>query len=312
MVFEWVTSKFKERQLKKAQIQAEADHMVIISGLSILNPTWRTFFKRTPFYDLETDSIDFKKLENYLTELRINQSIHSSSHCKDCLYHKWCDEDIDKLSSEIKYESERLDYTERVELEHLKSLFMILTGETEYYHYSDFNNLKPIIKEYREQYRNLDETISNFENKIYQKNKEIERLQHLLNDSPVQNVVKIVEKEPTKDNRPIKRSDKIYRMFKLRVLKRDKVCQCCGATENIHVHHLSSFALHNSRGADTDNGIALCEDCHKEYHRIHGKLEDNNPVNFAKFMREYGNAMQVNLDYEIPSDNIFEEVLGGK
>ena len=123
--------------------------------------------------------------------------------------------------------------------------------------------------------------------------------------------VKIIEKEVPQDNRPIiKRGSAIYNKFRLKVLKRDEVCQCCGSTHNLHVHHISSFKLHNSRGVEVESGITLCEDCHNQYHSIYGKGHKNNPVNFAKFMREYGEPMQVNLDYVSgESDTI---ILGGK
>lgn len=313
MVFEWVTSKFKERQLKKAQIQAEADHIVIVSGLSILNPTARTFFQDMPFYDLETDSIDFKELEQYICDLRYWRDCYLNKECKECFYYDVAHRNLDKLHdipSPYDLHCDDMNYSARTELEHLRELFKILTGEDEYYYSSDFANLKEIIKDYRDQYRNIDEIIHNFENKIYQKNKEIERLQKVVGkDSSEESKIA----EVPKDNRPIKRESKIYRKFRMAVLKRDKVCQCCGSTENIHVHHLNSFKHYNSLGADPNNGIALCEDCHRQYHSIYGNSHHNNSVNFAKFMREYGNAMQVNLDYVIDDDdNNPATVLGGK
>lgn len=312
MVFEWITAKFKERQLKKAQIQAEADHMVIVSGLSILNPVARTFFKDMPFYDLETDSVDFKELEQYISDLR-----HENKECNNCLYHDnyktfakaehvFFEEkrNLDASYADTQYS---LSITSIYEFEHLKKLFMELTGKDEFYYTSDFNEAMEMVKEYKEGYRNLDETISNFENKIYQKNKEITRLQTLLDKKSVKEVVKVIEKEPKKDNRPITRSSKIYNKFKRHVLKRDEVCQCCGSTENLHVHHLSSYKHDKQRRADTSNGIVLCEDCHTQFHSLYGKGHKNNPVNFAKFMREYGKSMQVNLDYTIKEDNILLE-----
>lgn len=322
MVFEWVTAKFKERQLKKAQIQAEADHMVIVSGLSILNPTARTFFKDMPFYDLETDSVDFKKLEDYLYELQHWKNLYGEKQCMECSFKQNYDDfrdakwDLKSELREVQADYKTNNYSFGIcdlhEFEHLKNLFRELTGKEEYYFLHDFEDAMKSVKEYKEHYRNLDETISNFENKIYQKNKEIERLQTILDEKPVKEVVKIVEKEPARDTRPITRGSKIYNKFRLRVLKRDEVCQCCGATHNLHVHHLSSYKYDKQRRADTNNGIALCEECHQQFHSLYGKEDKNNPVNFAKFMREYAKPMQVDLDYSINEDNIFLEMLGGK
>ena len=314
MVFEWVSAKFKERQLRKAQIQAEADHMVIVSGLSILNPTSRTFFKDMPFYDLETDAVDFKKLEQYICDLRYWRGAHRDKECQSCFYHECTNKNLDQLheipSFQHNLKCKDMDYHARTELEHLRELFKLLTDEEDYYYPSDFNNLKNIVVDYREQYRNLDETISNFENKIYQKNKEIERLHTLLDEKPVtevKEVPKIVYKETPKDDRPIERDSKIYRKFRMAVLKRDKVCQCCGSTENLHVHHMNSFKHYNQLGADPNNGIALCDECHRQFHSIYGNSHHNNSANFAKFMREYGKAMQVNLDYTIEDEDIILE-----
>lgn len=315
MVFEWVTAKFKQRQLQKAQIQAEADHMVIVSGLSILNPTARTFFKDMPFYNAETDAIDFKELEHYISDLKHWKGRYGEKQCKECAYLDWWEHHMDTMH-EIRrdYDANPLSYREGVELEHLRELFKILTGEDEYYYPSDFNNVKDIVVDYREQYRNFDETISNFENKIYQKNREIERLQSLLEEKPVKEVKevpKIVYKETPKDDRPIERDSKIYRKFRMAVLKRDKVCQCCGSTEKLHVHHMNSFKHYNQLGADPNNGIVLCDECHRQFHSIYGNSHHNNSANFAKFMREYGQAMQVNLDY-IAGDMCALDELGGK
>lgn len=306
MVFEWVTAKFKERQLKKAQIQAEADHMVIVSGLSILNPTARTFFKGMPFYNLETDSVDFKKLEQYICDLRYLRYSYNNKHCKTCFYKKNFDDfnnaccELSKELNNHKHTPYTLAYSEQTELENLRGLFKILTGEDVYKYPTDMHNVIEIVKEFKEQLENNNSRISNFENKIYQKNKEIERLQTLLDEKPVtevKEVPKIVYKETPKDDRPIERDSKIYRKFRMAVLKRDKVCQCCGSTENLHVHHMNSFKHYNQLGADPNNGIALCDKCHRQFHSIYGNSHHNNSANFAKFMREYGQAMQVNLDY---------------
>ena len=292
MVFEWVTTKFKERQLQKAQIQAEADHMVIVSGLSILNPTARTFFKDMPFYNAETDAIDFKELEQYLCNLRYWRGAHLDKECKECFYQNCNNQffsDLNEITHST-YKEKVLEYSERKELEELRKE----------------------VKQLRED-NNIQTVSDNYNNKIYQKNKEIERLQTLLNEKPVKEVVKVEYKEIPKDEKPLlKRSSPSVLKFRTKVLKRDKVCQCCGSTENIEVHHLSAFKTHNSRADEVNNGIALCVDCHKEYHRIYGRDGYyNNPVTFAKFLREYGQAMQVNLDY-IAGDMCALDELGGK
>ena len=52
--------------------------------------------------------------------------------------------------------------------------------------------------------------------------------------------------------------------FAKQVLKKDRVCQECGATENLQAHHIIPFSV---GGADTlENGEALCPSCHANRH----------------------------------------------
>ena len=96
----------------------------------------------------------------------------------------------------------------------------------------------------------------------------------------------------------VERESKEYRRFKEAVLKRDKVCQCCGSSENVEVHHALSFNQYNSLGADTNNGIVLCKECHTEYHSKYGYKKKNNPVTLAQFLRDYGMSPQSTLKEE--------------
>jgi len=53
-----------------------------------------------------------------------------------------------------------------------------------------------------------------------------------------------------------------YRMFRLKVIDRDKVCQQCGATTNLEVHHIKEFALYPRLRLDEQNALTLCKSCH--------------------------------------------------
>ena len=59
------------------------------------------------------------------------------------------------------------------------------------------------------------------------------------------------------------------------VIERDKVCQICGASENLQAHHIIPIS---EDGPDVpENGIALCPACHADQHpeRLRGViLED--------------------------------------
>ncbi|MFR7638714.1 MAG: HNH endonuclease [Allobaculum sp.] len=41
--------------------------------------------------------------------------------------------------------------------------------------------------------------------------------------------------------------------------KRDKVCQHCGATDNLQVHHISHWSDDPVNRINPDNGILLCK-----------------------------------------------------
>lgn len=105
-------------------------------------------------------------------------------------------------------------------------------------------------------------------------------------------------------HKTIKRESKEYNRFRESVLKRDKVCQCCGSNEDLEVHHLFSFKNYNSLGADTKNGITLCKECHTQYHSQYGTKKNNNPVTFARFLRDYGMTAQSTLDNSSNDDEM--------
>lgn len=64
-----------------------------------------------------------------------------------------------------------------------------------------------------------------------------------------------------------------YRKWRLQVLKRDGyTCQMCGQTKGVlHVHHKQRYRDNIVARTDVDNGITLCEKCHKLIHRMEGR-----------------------------------------
>lgn len=58
-----------------------------------------------------------------------------------------------------------------------------------------------------------------------------------------------------------------YKKWKQSVLKRDNyICKKCGNKDNLVVHHIKPFATDKESRFDTNNGITLCQICHKEVH----------------------------------------------
>jgi 5-methylcytosine-specific restriction endonuclease McrA len=67
-----------------------------------------------------------------------------------------------------------------------------------------------------------------------------------------------------------------YKLWHKAVLERDNfTCQKCGQHGgDLVVHHINNFAEFPELRFALDNGITLCETCHKKFHKIYG--ENNN------------------------------------
>ena len=53
-------------------------------------------------------------------------------------------------------------------------------------------------------------------------------------------------------------------------LAEEPVCQWCGGTEHLEVHHISAFHLHPELELSMQNLITLCECPGKDCHLVHG------------------------------------------
>lgn len=68
-----------------------------------------------------------------------------------------------------------------------------------------------------------------------------------------------------------------YYEWRNQVYKRDNyTCQCCGSNQggNLNAHHLYSYDKYKCLRTVVENGVTLCEDCHKEFHSIYGYGEN--------------------------------------
>lgn len=68
-----------------------------------------------------------------------------------------------------------------------------------------------------------------------------------------------------------------YFAWRFNVYKRDNfLCQVCNTNKNkLNAHHIVSYATDEGLRLDLNNGITLCEKCHKEFHKIYGKINCN-------------------------------------
>lgn len=89
----------------------------------------------------------------------------------------------------------------------------------------------------------------------------------------------------TDEDRLDTRKYKEYSEWRRLVFERDKyTCQVCRHTKggNLTAHHLNGYHWDKAGRTDVNNGVTLCESCHKKFHRIYG-YGDNDFFQFAQF-----------------------------
>ncbi|QQO38632.1 ATPase [Bacillus phage BCPST] len=67
---------------------------------------------------------------------------------------------------------------------------------------------------------------------------------------------------------------------------RDGKCAKCSSTENLEAHHIFNFANFGFLANEIENGITLCETCHKKFHSIFG-TKGNNKQQLTEFLLKY-------------------------
>lgn len=82
------------------------------------------------------------------------------------------------------------------------------------------------------------------------------------------------------------------------VLERDQhKCQLCNSKNGLHVHHIKKYADYENLQTDVNNGITLCEECHRKTYRKEEKFE-------TIFIRIILNKILVNFGIEDINDII--------
>ena len=66
------------------------------------------------------------------------------------------------------------------------------------------------------------------------------------------------------------------------------ICDCCGydRESSLEAHHYELRESRNSQEYTDDNGVALCSNCHKEFHKTYG-YGDNNYEQYKEFKRSF-------------------------
>jgi len=79
-----------------------------------------------------------------------------------------------------------------------------------------------------------------------------------------------------------------YREWRNKVYQRDNyTCKCCGDNTggNLNAHHLDGWDKHHDVRFDINNGIALCDICHLDFHSIYG-FGNNTKKQFEEYIKD--------------------------
>ncbi|ARQ95018.1 HNH endonuclease [Bacillus phage Flapjack] len=89
----------------------------------------------------------------------------------------------------------------------------------------------------------------------------------------------------TDEERHDKRMYPEYRQWIKDVYERDNyTCQKCKSVGGcLHAHHIYGYAKYKDKRTDINNGVTLCEDCHKEFHSTYG-LREFKPEDTISFL----------------------------
>ena len=101
----------------------------------------------------------------------------------------------------------------------------------------------------------------------------------------------LYDKSKTQEEREQFRLINGYSEFIKGVYERDNyTCVCCGDDKggNLNAHHLNGYNWDKEHRTDINNGVTLCEDCHKEFHNIYGYV-NNTEEQFEEFMNSRDN-----------------------
>ena len=93
----------------------------------------------------------------------------------------------------------------------------------------------------------------------------------------------------SKDDRENGRFIEGYDNFIKQVYERDNyTCKCCGDNKggNLNAHHLNGYDWDKEHRTDINNGITLCEKCHKEFHKKYG-YGNNTKQQFEEFYQSW-------------------------
>lgn len=92
-----------------------------------------------------------------------------------------------------------------------------------------------------------------------------------------------------------------YKIWRITVYKRDNFkCQSCGKVGNgIEAHHIKPISLYPELIFSVDNGITLCEDCHKIVHKSYRPLSKSGEFLENLFLETIRSQARVGISLKV-------------
>lgn len=84
-------------------------------------------------------------------------------------------------------------------------------------------------------------------------------------------------KNLTEEERKLKRNFPEYSIWRKNIFERDNyTCQRCHQLgKTLNAHHIESWNTNKELRIEESNGIIFCQKCHKKFHKIYGKGNNN-------------------------------------